>query len=102
MCKVAEAAYDAALLDDQPHDADATIAYVAERLSILSYDGVTAPSTGLARLAEMLRALITPPTCRWCGKPVSVRKSYWGLGAVFCSQSCRDEALTPAPDDEVL
>lgn len=99
MCKVAEAALDAAMLADQTQDADATIAFVAERLSILSHDGVTAPSSELASLAQKLRALITPPTCRWCGRPVSTLKSYWGLGAVFCSLSCRDEALSPAPED---
>lgn len=105
MSKVAEAAYDAAtLVDWQRADADATIAFVAERLSILSYTDITAPSHELARLAGMLRTLIVPPTCRWCGKPVQASKSYWGLGAVFCSPACRDEALVPptdeAPDDD--
>lgn len=95
MGRVAEAAYDAALLDDQP-DSDAVILRVAERLSILGFDQ---QSCELAQLAAELRSLVAAPTCRWCGKVVNARKSYWGLGAVFCSSGCRDEALTPEPPE---
>lgn len=104
MAKLSQIADDIARMAGQPRDDthDHLLAYVAERLSILSYDGVEAPSSELAHLASMVRNLIPPLTCRWCGKGLDAKHYFWGLGAAFCSPTCRDEALDPSPESEAV
>lgn len=74
------------------------VARVADHLTELA-----AANPALAPLAEDLRGLYVPPTCRWCGKRLHIHRHYYALNAYFCSRECMDEALAddhaerPAP-----
>ena len=77
---------------------DAEILRVAERLSILGHNYESAE---LAQHAFDLRVLVISPACRWCGSALDVTTPNYGLGAMFCSTTCREVAfLSAAQSDE--
>lgn len=77
---------------------DAEILRIAERLSNL---GHTYESAELAQHAFDLRVLVISPACRWCGSPLNVAKPNYGLGAMFCSATCREVAALAAEQNDV-